>query len=55
MADPHALVRKEAALALGYLREPSARAKLEALAERDRADTVRDAAAYALTLLPAAR
>ena len=55
LADPHALVRKEAALALGYLREPTARAKLEALAERDRADAVRDAAAYALTLLPTTR
>ena len=55
LADPHALVRKEAALALGYLREPSARAKLEALAARDRNETVRDAAAYALTLFPAAR
>ena len=55
LADPHALVRKEAALALGYLREPSARAKLEALAARDRAETVRDAAAYALTLLSPSR
>ena len=55
LADPHALVRKEAALALGYLREPTARAKLEALAARDRADAVRDAAAYALTLLPTTR
>ena len=52
LADPHALVRKEAALALGYLQEPSARAKLEALAGADRAESVRDAAAYALTLLP---
>ena len=42
--DPHALVRKEAALALGHLRAPAARARLEALAERDRADAVRDAA-----------
>ena len=55
LADPHALVRKEAALALGYLREPSARDALEALAEGDRSPAVRDAAAYALTLLPAAR
>ena len=52
LADPHALVRREAALALGHLREPAARAQLEALALGDRADAVRDAAAYALTLLP---
>ena len=49
--DPHALVRKEAALALGHLRDPAARAPLEALAESDRSDAVREAAAYALTLL----
>ena len=55
LADPHALVRREAALALGYLREPAARARLEALALGDRADAVRDAAAYALTLLPGGR
>ena len=55
LADPHALVRKEAALALGYLREPAARARLEALAGADRAESVRDAAAYALTLLPGER
>ena len=52
LADPHALVRKEAALALGYLEEPAARAPLEALAAADPAEPVRDAAAYALTLLP---
>ena len=51
LADPHALVRREAALALGYLREPAARAQLEALALGDRADAVRDAAAYALSLI----
>ena len=50
--DPHALVRKEAALALGYLRAPAARAALLILARQDRASAVRDAAAYALTLLP---
>ena len=55
LADPHALVRKEAALALGYLREPRASALLEALAGADRAESVRDAAAYALTLLPGER
>ena len=49
--DPHALVRKEAALALGYLAEPAARAPLEALAAGDRSAPVREAAAYALTLL----
>ena len=54
LADPHALVRKEAALALGHLREPAARAELEARALGDRAGAVRDAAAYALTLLPGA-
>ena len=53
LADPHALVRKEGALALGHLREPSARAPLEALAERDPAPAVREAAAYALTLIAA--
>ena len=52
LADPHELVRKEAALALGYLRDPTARAALAALAGGDRAEAVRDAAAYALTLLP---
>ena len=51
LSDPHALVRKEAALALGYLKEPAARAPLEALAAGDRAEPVREAAAYALTLL----
>ncbi|MCY4481007.1 MAG: HEAT repeat domain-containing protein [Rhodospirillales bacterium] len=51
--DAHALVRKEAALALGYLREPAARAALETLAADDRSGAVREAAAYALTLLPA--
>ncbi len=55
LADRHALVRKEAALALGYLREPAARAQLEALAAGDPAPPVRDAAAYALSLLPALR
>ena len=55
LADPHALVRKEAALALGHLREPAARAPLEALARDDRAASVRDAAAYALTLLSSSR
>ena len=53
--DRHALVRKEAALALGYLREPAAHAPLEALAADDRSDAVREASAYALTLLPASR
>ena len=52
LADPHALVREEAALALGYLRVPAARAHLEALANDDRAAAVRDAASYALTLIP---
>ena len=52
LADPHALVRREAALALGHLQEPAARAQLETLAQGDRAAAVRDAAAYALTLLP---
>ena len=52
LADPHELVRKEAALALGYLRDPNARPRLEALAAGDRTKAVRDAAAYALTLLP---
>ena len=51
LADPHALVRKEAALALGYLADPAARTPLEALAAGDRSEPVRDAAAYALTLL----
>lgn len=55
LADPHALVRKEAALALGYLKEPSARAPLEALAAGDRSEPVREAAAYALTLMPSVR
>ena len=55
LADPRALVRKEAALALGHLRAPAARAPLEALAAGDPAPAVRDAAAYALTLLPAPR
>ena len=53
--DAHALVRKEAALALGHLREGAARAALEALAESDRADAVREAASYALTLLSPSR
>lgn len=55
LADAHALVRKEAALSLGYLREPAARAPLEALTRADRSDTVREAAAYALTLVSPSR
>jgi len=55
LADSHALVRKEAALALGYLRDPAARAPLKALARDDRSASVRDAAAYALTLLSPSR
>ena len=55
LADSHALVRKEAALALGYLQDPAARAPLKALARDDRSASVRNAAAYALTLLSPSR
>lgn len=51
LADPHAEVRREAALSLGYLGDPRAAGALRALARRDERESVREAAAYAATLV----
>ncbi len=51
--DPHSLVRREASLSLGYLANPAAGPALTAVADEDSDASVRAAAGYALSLLPA--
>ena len=55
LTDGHAEVRKQAALALGYLGAQDAEPDLRRLAERDAAHSVREAALQALAALAAAR
>lgn len=52
LSDDRALVRKEAALALGYIGDPHAETALREAATRDGSEAVREAAAYAVSLLP---
>ncbi|MCH7555205.1 MAG: HEAT repeat domain-containing protein, partial [Proteobacteria bacterium] len=51
LADNHRLVRREAALGLGYIGDTSARPALESLAADDPERTVREAARASLDLL----